>query len=71
MMVTLKIFLNDKEFNFESENGSIAQLLEKLNVQKEFVAVCINGDIIKKKLFNEYILKNGDRVDIITMVGGG
>ncbi|MCX7958926.1 MAG: sulfur carrier protein ThiS, partial [Deltaproteobacteria bacterium] len=63
-----RISVNDKEFVFETDNLTISALLEKLKIQAEGIAVCVNGDIIRKKNFSEYVLNEGDKVDIITMV---
>lgn len=67
----MKIIVNDREFNFESVNLNITSLLEQLKIQQDGIAVCVNGDIVRKKGYADYKLKDGDKIDIITMVGGG
>ncbi len=68
----MKIFINDKEKDFtEIKQISVEELLKSLNIQKEGIAVCVNGDIIRKVNFHSFLIKDGDRVEIITMVGGG
>ncbi len=70
-MSRLKIKVNDKDYEFESENLNIDDLLTKLSILKEGIAVCVNGDIVRKAKYGEFLVKDGDRIDIITMVGGG
>ena len=67
----MKLIVNEKESIFEKSELTIDELLQKLNIEKNGIAVVVNGDIVRKVRFAEYKLKDGDRVDIITMVGGG
>jgi sulfur carrier protein len=67
----VKLIVNEKESIFEKSELTIDELLQKLNIDKNGIAVVVNGDIVRKVRFAEYKLKDGDRVDIITMVGGG
>jgi len=67
----VKLIVNEKESIFEKSELTIDELLQKLNIEKSGIAVVVNGDIVRRVRFAEYKLKEGDRVDIITMVGGG
>ena len=67
----MKLIVNEKESIFEKSELTIDELLQKLNIEKSGIAVVVNGDIVRRVRFAEYKLKEGDRVDIITMVGGG
>jgi sulfur carrier protein len=67
----VKLIVNEKESIFEKSELTIDELLQRLGIDKNGIAVVVNGDIIRKVRFAEYKLKDGDRVDIITMVGGG
>lgn len=46
-------------------------LLEQLGVDPRIVAVEHNGEIVKRTRFAETALSNGDRLEIVRMVGGG
>ncbi|EAK5847324.1 sulfur carrier protein ThiS, partial [Campylobacter lari] len=37
----------------------------------EFIALELNGEIISKDKFENLILKENDKVEIVTFVGGG
>ncbi len=70
-MTKIRITVNDREFIFESDSFSVSELLSRLNIPEEGIAVCVNGDIVRKRNFSDFVIKEGDKVDIITMVGGG
>ncbi|MCX7942958.1 MAG: sulfur carrier protein ThiS [Deltaproteobacteria bacterium] len=70
-MARINITLNDKDYTFESDIMNIVELLNKIDLKPEGIAVCVNGEIVKKRDYLNFTLKEGDRVDIITMVGGG
>ena len=45
--------------------------LEKLGVSPRAVAVEHNGEIIERVRYESVVLGDGDRVEIVRMVGGG
>ena len=53
------------------EGLTVEGLLNKLNIGKERVAVELNLDIVPKNSFADVVLKDGDRVEIVSFVGGG
>ena len=56
----------------EYEDGLTgAKLLEQLNVPAATVVVELNAEIIKREQFPEQVLKDGDILEIVTVVGGG
>lgn len=52
-------------------SGSIAELLKKMSLSADRVAVEYNGDILTRENFKTTILKNNDVVEIVAFVGGG
>ena len=57
---------------YEINNGtSLNQLLNKLNIQKNKVAVEVNGEIVEKNKYSNLILNKDDRVEIVQFIGGG
>ena len=54
-----------------SGQGGLLGLLSELGVVSERVAVMVNDVIIPKTRRHETVLREGDRVEILTFVGGG
>ena len=57
---------------FEINKGSnLNQLLNKLKIQKNKVAIEVNGKIVEKKKYENLILNKNDKVEIVHFIGGG
>jgi thiazole synthase len=50
---------------------TVAQLLEHLRYDRRRVAVEINGDVVPSARHGEQAIASADRVEIVTLVGGG
>lgn len=66
----MNIVLNQKSISIENES-MIPDLLIKYNLNIDEVIVIINDKIVKKSEFKNFILKEGDIVELINFVGGG
>ena len=65
-----KIQLNGDPY--EIHNGiNLNELLNKLKIQKNKVAVEVNGVIIEKNKYLNLILSKDDKVEIVHFIGGG
>ena len=69
----MKIKVNGKEKNIELENGkaSLSSTLELLGYSPNNIVVEVNDLIINSKKWEYEILKEGDRLEIVSIVGGG
>ena len=50
---------------------TVAQYLSTTNYDPKRIAVERNGDIVFKSQYDATILQDGDRVEIVSFVGGG
>lgn len=66
----MKIYVNG-EVREVSEDLTVIALLAEIGIQKERVAVELNLDIVSKAKFAETALKDGDKLEIVSFVGGG
>jgi sulfur carrier protein len=66
----MKITLNGKE-NEAAPGTSVQAILETLGVKLEGVAVELNQEIVTRDRRSSTILKDGDKVEIIRIIGGG
>lgn len=54
-----------------AEGTTVSQLLESLGVNPQLVAVEVNVDIVPRGQYSTTVLRQGDAVEIVHMVGGG
>ncbi len=66
----IKITLNGKVIKLDL-HFNVKNLIKKLNIPLNKVAIEINKKIIDKKSINKIILKNNDKVEIVHFIGGG
>ena len=65
-----KIQLNGN--SYEINNGTnLNELLNKLKIQKNKVAIEVNGKIVEKNKYPNLILNKDDKVEIVHFIGGG
>ena len=64
------ITVNGKQIQLTSEM-SVAHYLEQNNYQINRIAVEMNEEILPKYSYSETMLKDGDRLEVVTFVGGG
>lgn len=53
------------------EGLSVADLILELGLRPEIVAVEVNQDLVTRDRRAATVLRSGDRVELVTMVGGG
>ena len=68
--LALFITLNGEPFELDSPL-SVADLLTKLAIDPRRVAVEHNLSILKRHLFADTLVNDGDRIEIVNFVGGG
>jgi len=54
-----------------SEGSTVANLLGELGVMQPHVAVEVNLELVPRAVHRETTLSDGDRVEVVTLVGGG
>ena len=64
------ITVNGKQIQLTAEM-SVADYLEQNNYQINRIAVEMNEEILPKYSYSETMLKDGDRLEIVTFGGGG
>lgn len=64
------IILNGKEKEQYSDLF-LTELLEREGYDIRKIAVEINGEIISKAIYNKKRVKSGDKVEVVSFVGGG
>ena len=54
-----------------SAQTSLPQLLNQLGLNPRLVAVEYNGEILHRQYWDTTLLQPGDRLEVVTIVGGG
>ena len=69
----MKIKVNGKEKNIKLENDKalLSSTLELLGYSSNSIVVEVNDLIINSTKWGDEILKDGDRLEIVSIVGGG
>ena len=67
----LKINGEIKTIKNTSEELLLEPLLENLGYKPQLVVVELNGEIINPKFWINTKIKNGDCLEVVTIVGGG
>ena len=65
-----KIQLNGDSYEI-IKGTNLNELLGKLKIQKNKVAIEVNGEIVEKNKYPNLILNNNDKVEIVQFIGGG
>lgn len=66
----MQIILNGEKKDVP-DGLTIIGLLKHLKVQPQRVAVELNLDIVKKDKYAVTMIKNGDRLEVVSFMGGG
>jgi thiamine biosynthesis protein ThiS len=66
----MKLIINGQEQKFDAAL-SLASLLQRLGMKQDRVAVELNREIVRRELWAETQLSDGDKLEIVHFVGGG
>ena len=67
----MKLIVNGEEKIFDKDSLTIKELVEELGIKVPNYAVAVGLEVIPKSEYDSYKLKDGDKVEIVTFVGGG
>jgi len=66
----MKITVNDQPYEL-AEGSTVAALLEQLGLTGKPVAVEVNLQVVPHARHAEHVLAGNDRLEVVTLVGGG
>ena len=69
----MKILVNGEQTNLElnQESNSLSKTLELMGYESNKVIVELNNLIVNSKKWDQVRIKDGDKLEIISIVGGG
>lgn len=66
----MQVSVNGKPHEIKS-GISVAGLIEMLKLRPKFVAVEINRELVPRSTFEQTTIREGDAIEVVTLVGGG
>lgn len=66
----LKVIVNGSPIEME-EPMSVQNLLKTADVPDNYLAVEVNEDVVPRPQHSDFLVRDGDRVEVVTLVGGG
>ena len=66
----MNIIINGEDMNIE-ENKTLQNIILHLKIEDKVMASAVNMEIIKKDNWDNYILKENDKIELLQFVGGG
>ena len=67
----IKVNGKEKDLDFKSEKALLSSTLEFLGYKPNTIVVEVNDLIINSTKWGNEVLKDGDRLEIVSIVGGG
>ncbi len=67
----MKLIVNQKEFISNSDQLTVARLLNEIQSKTAGVAVAVNNKVVRKVDWESTMLTEGDQITVITAVCGG
>ncbi len=66
----ISITVNGRSVDIESEMV-VEQLLDTVDVPPNYLAVEVNAEVIPREQYGRAVVREGDEVEVVTLVGGG
>ena len=66
----MKVIINGETINV-AQDTNLKKLLVNLELDEKVMAAAINMEIIKQNNWDNHILKDGDKLELLDFVGGG
>ena len=67
----IKINGEEKKLNLNQDNPLLSKTLEFMGYKPNSIVVELNNLIVNSKKWDEKVLEDGDRLEIVSIVGGG
>jgi sulfur carrier protein len=69
---TIKVFINGKKYEFKlKKHINIQHLIKLLYKKNKSLVVDYNKKIIQKNMWDNIYIQSNDKIEILTIVGGG
>ena len=66
----MKIIFNGEPLSIDAET-TVSKILEQFEIDRLQVAVEVNLEIVPRADLDKHLVQDGDRIEVVTLVGGG
>lgn len=66
----MNLIVNGEDKSYE-EAITLLGLMQDLSIVDKVMAAAVNMNIVKQDVWNEHILNDGDKIELLDFVGGG
>ena len=66
----IEISVNGQTVEIESEM-TVERMLDTVEVPPNYLAVEINAEVVPREDYTRHVVRHGDQVEVVTLVGGG
>jgi len=67
----MKFTVNGKEYSLERDTVCCEEMLDKVGISKDGLIAEIDGRVFTVTQFSEAVVKDGSKVELIRIMGGG
>ncbi|MBY9080335.1 sulfur carrier protein ThiS [Paenibacillus sp. HN-1] len=67
----MKVVINGEKTLLQEESGTLAGLLRLPEWKDRRLVVELNGEIVSREEYDNIMLADGDRIELVHFVGGG
>ena len=67
----MKVFINDEEYIFDDDELILLNMLKKLGVKTSGLIAEIDGKVFNNNELDKGVVKDGSKVELIKVFGGG
>ena len=67
----IKVNGEEKKIEISQDNALLSQTLEFMGYKPNTIVVELNDLIVNSTMWNDVLLKDGDKLEIVSIVGGG
>lgn len=67
----IKVNGDEKKIDLKPENALLSSTLESMGYKPNTIVVELNNLIVNSKKWDQVLVKDGDNLEIVSIVGGG
>ncbi len=67
----MRLVINNRDTELAGDQLTVRQMLQQMKYTFPLIFVRVNGEVIQKDRYDSFVIRAGDRVDAIHLMGGG